>query len=113
MFVFQILATLFILFALSRILGRVRTGALPGRESIGWVVFWVLLGVAVWFPEIPDRAARALGISRGVDLIVAGAIALFFYLVFRIFVRLEKMERDISKIVEQHALKEGDRDRRV
>jgi len=73
-----------------------------------WLIFWLAVGVAFVTPESLTRLANVLGIGRGADLVLYVAVVVVFYLMFRIFVRLENMERNITKIVRKDALKDKD-----
>jgi len=101
----QILAILFVSFVLWRVVNKFRRKELNVPEFLMWLFFWLAVGVAFITPESLTRLANLLGIGRGADLVLYVAVMVVFYLMFRIFVRLEKMERDITKIVREKALK--------
>ena len=69
-----------------------------------WLVFWLAVGVAFITPESLTKIANLLGIGRGADLVLYVAVVVVFYLMFRIFIRLEKMERDITKVVRRDTI---------
>lgn len=102
----QIILLLFILFVLSRIILQFRKGATTLKETIFWTTLWILVALAVIFPKTTDLFAKALGVGRGADLLVYLAVIFLFYLIFRIFIRLERIERDITKIIRKIALDE-------
>lgn len=104
MMVIQIILVIFFLFVLFKVLGRFRSGDLKGKEAIGWVIFWILAGVVVISPNSTLVLAKVLGVGRGVDAIIYLAMALLFFLVFKIFVRLETIEHQITKLVRQDTL---------
>jgi len=72
-----------------------------------WLALWLGAGAAILFPESTITVAHLLGIGRGVDLVLYLSLILVFYLLFRTYVRLEQMDRDITKIVRAIALKES------
>ena len=47
-----------------------------------------------------------LGIARGADLIVYVSVVLLFYLIFRLYVKMEKIEQDVTKVVRKIAIDE-------
>lgn len=100
----QLLALIFCLFALWRVIAKFRRQELKPSEFIMWFVFWLAVGVAFFTPESLTRLANLLGIGRGADLVLYVAVVVVFYLMFRIFVRLEKMEREITKVVRSSSL---------
>lgn len=100
----QILAMIFVLFALWRVTLKFRKRELNISEFLMWLVFWIAVGAAFITPESLTRLANLLGIGRGADLVLYVAVIVVFYLMFRIFVRLEKMERNITKIVRKNTI---------
>jgi hypothetical protein len=48
-------------------------------------------------------------VGRGVDLVIYISVLILFYLIFRTLVRLDKIEKDITKIVREVALKDQDK----
>lgn len=68
-------------------------------EFITWLGIWLAVIVVVIYPDIASFLAIKLGVTRGADLVIYVALVLIFYLFFRFLVRLEKIEKDITKIV--------------
>jgi len=91
----QILITIFALFA---IISLIRT------KKFLWLFFWLIAGIIVWIPNATNTAAQFLGVGRGADLVFYASILILFYILFRIYLRLEKMERDITKVVRKNSL---------
>lgn len=100
----QILISLFALFALSKVLGKFKKQTLAKSEFVLWFVFWILTAILVWLPNGLTKIANALGIGRGADLIFYASLIIIFYLIFRIYLKLEKMEKNITKIIRKNAL---------
>lgn len=105
----QILITLFALFALSRVLGKFKKQTLKKSEFGLWFVFWILVAVLVWLPGSLTKMANFLGIGRGADLIFYVSLLIIFYLIFRIYLKLEKIEKNITKIVRKNALDDNEK----
>ncbi|HPA25821.1 MAG TPA: DUF2304 domain-containing protein [bacterium] len=105
----QILITLFSLFALSKVLKKFKKQTLKKSEFGLWFVFWILTAVLVWLPGSLTKIANFLGIGRGADLIFYASLILIFYLIFRIYLKLEKIEKHITKIVRKNTLDEIDK----
>lgn len=104
MFVFQLIATIFILLVIQRVVGRFHAGRIPKSEMMIWVIFWLLLAGAVWWPRGTDIIANKLGISRGYELIVAMSLAALFYLNFQLFSHIHHLEQQLTKLVRNLAL---------
>lgn len=103
----QILLTVFLIFALSRVVLRFK----GGNVSLTGLMFWGLLfGSAIVFvliPEITSDIATTLGIGRGADAVVYSSIVVLFYLVFRLYVYIQDIRQDITDIVKTIALKDA------
>lgn len=69
-----------------------------------WLPLWGGVAVVILFPEITVTVAGVLGIGRGADLVIYLSIVLIFYLIFRVGVRMERMDREITQIVRSLAL---------
>ena len=89
---------------------RSRQSALGRTAAILWSVFWVAASVLVLRPEFATAMAAWLGVGRGVDAVIYVAIFFLYYLVFRIFLRLDKIDRDITVIVRSASLAAGEKD---
>lgn len=99
----------FIIFVLYRTLLRFKQGEITPRELTIWTVFWALVIGATLVPQQTDVIAQAVGVERGVDLLVYLSIIVLFFVVFKIIVKLEKVDRDITKVVRNTALKNGNK----
>jgi len=103
--IIKIIIIAFILFVLWRTFIRFQKRDITGRELVMWVVFWLLVAGATLAPKKTDVIAQWLGVERGADLLVYLSIIVLFFVVFKIIVKLEKMDRDITKVVRHTALK--------
>jgi len=100
----QIIISLFILFAVLRLVLRFRKTELKISEFVTWLVFWLAAAAAVWLPDFLTYVANLVGIGRGADLVLYMGVVVVFYLIFKIYIRLEKMERNITKVVRDDAM---------
>jgi hypothetical protein len=104
MFVAQIFFVLFALFALSRVIIKYKKKEIPAVWFIFWIIFWIAAAVVVALPQTTTILAEKVGIGRGADLAVYFSIFILFYLSFRVFVKMENIEKTITKLVEKEAL---------
>lgn len=105
--IFQALAVVFALFALSRVVLRLKDGKITWPEFSFWTIIWAAVIVVAINPDLTFTVSNALGIERGVDVAVYGSIIILFYLMFRIFVKLEMIEQEITKAVRKDAISKG------
>lgn len=102
----QIILVAFALFALARTVSQFRRGRIGVIWTLGWSVVWVAVGIVVFLPNTAQVLARVLGVGRGADLVIYVALISLFFLLFKLFVKIEALERDISTLVRETALEE-------
>jgi len=71
---------------------------------ISWTSLWLAVVVVFWSPELASRLADFFGIGRGADLIIYTAIIAILFFVYRLFIRLEKTESEITSLTRELAL---------
>ncbi len=108
--VIQIALIVFASFALIRTAMQFRSRRIPLVWALSLGVSWMVLGAVALLPQTTDLLAASVGISRGADLIVYLAIIVLVYIVFRLVMKLQKLERDVTKIVRHTALKDLDKE---
>lgn len=101
----QIILGIFVLLVLTRVVWRYIRHEIRGRELAWWGIFWLAVGGAVVWPKTTDVVAQLVGVERGADLLVYISVLALFYIVFRILVRLERIERDITVLSRTAALR--------
>ncbi len=104
----QVLLICFALFALSRVFLSFRRGGMPVPHLMVWVAFWAGVIFVVVQPETTSTIARVLGVGRGADVVIYLALALLFYLLFRMLGKIEDLERQITRVVRAAALRDLD-----
>ena len=101
----QIVFGIFLLFAVSRVLLRLKDGTLALNNFIFWTGLFVVALIGVVKPELTTVLAQKLGINRGSDIVVYASILLLFYLIFRTNILLENLRHDLTELVRKLALK--------
>src|SRR3990167_10555001 len=108
----QIALLIFILFAISRVYLRAKEQIFSTKTAIFWYVIWLAGLVGVLLPKTTTKLAGFFGVGRGVDVIVYIALALLFYLVFRIYVMIEDLRHEITYIIREVALSGSSKNRK-
>ena len=103
--IIQIIIILFALFAFSRAALRARDRKIKQNEFIFWSIIWIAIIIVAFIPGITGIFAKPFGIGRGADFAVYISLIALFYLMFRLYVKAEKIEKDITKLVREIALK--------
>lgn len=100
----QLLLLIAVVAALVGTLRRGRAGAISRVTTALWSALWIGAAALVLRPDLTSRLAAAIGVGRGVDAVVYAAIVALFYLLFRVYLRLDKIERDVTAVVRRDAL---------
>ena len=100
----QIIVSIFLLLIILKTLNKRKNKELSLKETIAWLIIWVGIGVIFWFPQYTTKIANILGIGRGADLTTYISIIILAYLVFRIFIHLDRIEKNITKLTREDAL---------
>lgn len=107
----HVIIILFALFALSRAVLRWKERTISIFEFFFWIFIWTVLLVLVFIPDAATIVSRWWGIGRGVDSILYVSIIALFYLIFRLYVRQDAYQQEMTKLVRYdaitHAKKEG------
>lgn len=104
----QIIVTIFVVLVVFRLTKKYQDNILKTSELAGWLFIWIVVLVVFWLPQTTSYLAALLGIGRGVDLAVYSAVLMIFYLIFRLYLKLDKQQKEITKIVRHLALSETD-----
>ncbi len=108
----QLILSLFLLFAVSRVYLRFREGSINLGAFLFWFGLWILAIFSVFNPEFTNYWAKLLGVGRGADVLIYISIALIFYLIFRTNVMIENLREEISRVVREVALREKDKEKK-
>ncbi len=101
----QIIALIIIAYFLARLFWQKQKNQIGGNEFLFWLFFWLIAAAAIISLKWIDQLVAGLGFSgSGIEVLIYVAIAMLFYLVFKLRLRLEKTERDITKIIRNIAL---------
>jgi len=104
----QLLIVVFALFALSRVFVKARSRSIPMVWALLWVFVWAAVLVVAFLPQTTDVVASVVGVGRGADLFVYLSIILLFYLVFRLFVKIESLQHELTKLVSELSIRDID-----
>lgn len=100
----QVFLLIFILFFLSRVFLRSKENVIPPKTALFWTLIWTIAIIGILHPATTSKLAELIGVGRGVDAIIYLALSLLFYLVFRLYVMIEDVRREITTLVRQISL---------
>ena len=102
----QIIALIVIAFFLARLFWQKQKKQIGVNEFIFWLIFWLLAAGAIINLKWVDKLVAGLGFSgTGIDVLFYIAVVVLFYLIFKVRLRQERQEKEITKIVKEIALK--------
>lgn len=99
----QLLATAIILVISGQLIIKILKDRISFFKITFWLSFWGAVLVLIWFPQLTTGIAGLLGVGRGVDILIYFSIIILFYLIFHQNTKMDKINRDITKIVREIA----------
>ena len=101
----QIIAIIIIAFFLSRVWQQKSKNQIGKNEFIFWLIFWLIAGLAIIFIKTIDKVIMTLGFSgSGINFLFYIAVMMLFYLIFKMRLRIVKLEKQITDVVREVAL---------
>lgn len=100
----EILVTLLFFLFMVGLVNRFRRGQIRVLSLLVWSTIWVGITVAVWWQGSTTYIAEIFGVGRGMDLVVFLSIIAIFYSLYRVYAKVEKLERKITQIVRNDSL---------
>ncbi len=100
----QVVVFVLALFFLARVVKSYKQERLSPRETIAWIVVITAMLAAAASPSLTVSLFSFLGLESPVNLLIYISIIALFYSSFLLYVKLEKVERDLTKVVRELAL---------
>ncbi len=105
--VFQILLTLFALFAIIKTIGQYRRSQVSKYWLVVFTLLWAAVVLVTAIPHLSDMLAGYVGIGRGADLILYCAVVVLTYAVYRSIVRDQKLSAEMTSLVRAVAINQA------
>jgi len=102
----QLLLLAFVLAALTKVIHSYSQRRMPIAHFLFWILVWMGTASIIIFPEATSFLAHLLGIGRGADLIIYTSLLISFYLIFRLYLALVRLEQAITEVVRAVALQQ-------
>lgn len=101
----QILALAVVVFFIFRLYKQKRKKQIGLGEFLFWLIFWLLAGVAISLVKEIDRLAAYFGFSSsGITILLYAGFLVLVYIVFRMRIGMEKIQRDITELARNIAI---------
>jgi len=102
----QIIALLILVFFVLKLTVQWRKKAININEFIFWLIFWLVASLLIIFIKPIDQLVINMGFSSsGINLIFYVAVLFLFYLIFKMRLKMVKMEKDITDLSRELTLK--------
>lgn len=101
----QFILILVIVLIVFRLIYKLKIKDIGLGQFFGWLAVWLIAIFIIWYPEVTTYLATRVGIGRGVDLVIYVSIIVIFYLMFKLLLKIEKIEKQITQIVRYDSLK--------
>lgn len=95
----------FIVISKSYVDFRSRAESLP--MFIFWVFTWTTIVIVALFPSIVDILISSFGSGRaGLGTVFGMALVFLFFVVYRMYVKLERIEQNLTRTIQELALRD-------
>ena len=71
-----------------------------------WVFVCLLVNFFAFAPKFSDPLAGFFGFGRGLDLLLVLGYALLVYAIFRLYVKIDELNRNMTELVRALAIKD-------
>lgn len=106
MYIQQIVGFIIVAFFLLRLFAHKKSGQVNTQEFYLWLIFWLAVGAVIGTLKYIDRLVSDLGFSTtAINLLAYLGVAVLFYALFRLRVRMAKLEKSITQVVEEVAVR--------
>lgn len=102
----ELLALIVIFLFLGRLGWQLYKQQIPRGQFIFWLVFWLIGGILIIFIKEIDTFVAQLGFSSsGIQILFYIAVAIIFYFIFRMRLKMEKIESELTVVTRLLALR--------
>jgi hypothetical protein len=79
-----------------------------GKMSLGmflvWIFIWLVVIIIAIYPDSTNYLASFTGIGRGLDLVLILGLLLSFYMIFKMYNKIETVEEELTDLVRELAI---------
>lgn len=108
MLTYQIILLLLSIIGIALGIYRYRNESFSNSVFALWTFVWIIIIIVTLFPTITTHFANLFGIGRGLDSVYIVSILFLFYIVFKLYNKIEQQKKRINELVSQLTLKENE-----
>jgi hypothetical protein len=101
---YQVLFILLSILLILIVLNLYRIGKNSAHLSVLLIISAIILLVVSIYPNLTTYIANRLGFGRGLDLILILSIGFNYYLLFKLYKKIENLNQEISSLVTEVAI---------
>lgn len=104
----KIIVTILCIWFLAGLVKRYHNKQIRLTSLLAWGALWIGITLAAYWPGSTSFVANIFGVGRGMDLVVFLSILAIFYGLYRVYIKVEKVERKITQLVREDALRRAE-----
>ena len=101
----QLIVSLIGILVIAKAIKQLKNNEFTLFQFLIWLVIWGLAAYFVFFPDASNTLADFIGVGRGSDALVYLSVLALFYGFYRVYIKIEKIERNLTKLVRHEAIK--------
>lgn len=111
MLIAKFIATFFAVMVLLKSFSEFKRGKEPLPVFLSWLFIWGTVLVVAYFPKLTDLLQeKILGPQAGLGTILGIAIVFLLFLSYRLYLKADRAEKDINKLISELALRDENHD---
>lgn len=103
----QIIGVVLAVIALAATIYRLYSQAMSLMQFVLWGIIWVSLLLTAVFPRYVINMGESLGIDKFLNAMVYLSIIVLLYLVFKLYLKIDRTEKEITALVREMAIEKG------
>ncbi len=114
MYVVQVVTLAIVLALMAYVFEKYRRGDVEWSDFLFWEVILIgLLLVSVFPIRLANEIRNILGLGRGLDALFVVAIGVAYLLIFRVYLAVDRTEREITELTRKVAIELEEMNRRL
>lgn len=109
MFTYQIILLIISILCILLGIHRYRNDYFSNSVFALWTIVWIIIVFVTIFPNVTTHFANLFGLGRGLDSVYIASILFLFYIVFKLYNKIEQQKKRINELVSQLSLKEHEK----
>jgi hypothetical protein len=101
---YQLFAIILGLIAILYSILRFRDGKMSLGMFLLWIIIWIIVIIISLYPNDTNYLASYSGIGRGLDFVLILGILISFYLIFKMYNKIETIEEELTDLIREIAI---------